>query len=342
MGVPSFFKWLAKKYPKILVNAVEIIPETDENGKLVYQDTSLPNPNEVEYDCLYLDMNGIIHPCTHPENRPPPKNEEEMLIEIFHYVDRLFNIVRPRRLVYFAIDGVAPRAKMNQQRTRRFKSAKETRDNKVIAESLIRDLKERGMYNEELEDNDEKWDRNQITPGTPFMKKVADALRYYILGKVTNDPGWKNVVCILSDSNVAGEGEHKLMEYIRYQHSQEGYNANTRHCICGLDADLIMLGLATHEPHFSILREDVLIEKKPEAGISTTRGDMYKHDPFQFLCLNVMREYLEIELKPKENTIFPFDLERAIDDFVFICFLVGNDFLPHIPTLEIRDDPLRN
>jgi 5'-3' exoribonuclease 2 len=53
MGVPSFFKWLARKYPKILKNAVEQLPETAEDGSLVYQDTSLPNPNDYEYDCLY-------------------------------------------------------------------------------------------------------------------------------------------------------------------------------------------------------------------------------------------------------------------------------------------------
>lgn len=224
------------------------------------------------------------------------------------------------------------------------------------------------------------------------MDLLSTSLKYWVSQKLTNDPGWKDVKVIISDASVPGEGEHKIMDWIRRQRSHPEYDANTSHVIYGLvssssspryavtdylqDADLIMLSLATHEPHFRVLREDVFFQgsKGPqtcnicgEAGhiASNCKGKSWSPmqecwtdkpigakkvadpnvvekakpvdpKPFIFLDVGVLREYLTIELNIT-NTPFPFDLELAIDDWIFMIFFVGNDFLPHLPSLEIRE-----
>ncbi|XP_059211918.1 5'-3' exoribonuclease 2 isoform X2 [Centropristis striata] len=357
MGVPAFFRWLSRKYASIIVHCVEEKGK-ECNGVRVPVDTAKPNPNEVEFDNLYLDMNGIIHPCTHPEDKPAPKNEDEMMVAIFEYIDRLFNIVRPRRVLYMAIDGVAPRAKMNQQRSRRFRASKEGVELAEEKSRIREEVIQRGGYlpPEEIK---ERFDSNCITPGTEFMDNLAQCLRYYVAERLSNDPGWQNITVFLSDASVPGEGEHKIMDYIRRQRAQPNHDPNTHHCLCGADADLIMLGLATHEPNFTIIREEFKPNKPRPCALcgqvgheikdcqGTAREKQGQHDEFAdtmptseqefiFIRLCVLREYLARELT-MASLPFPFDFERSVDDWVFMCFFVGNDFLPHLPSLEIRE-----
>ena len=94
-------------------------------------------------------------------------------------------------------------------------------------------------------------------PGTLFMAKLSEQLRYFVNKKISEDANWREVHVVLSGHEVPGEGEHKIMEYIRLSKAQPDYNPNVRHCLYGLDADLIMLGLLSHDPHFCLLREEV-------------------------------------------------------------------------------------
>ena len=103
MGIPAAFRWLSTKYPKIISSVVEEQSSVLEDGTVVPVDATLPNPNGEEFDNLYLDMNGIVHPCSHPEDKPAPKDEEEMMVEIFKYTDRVVNMVRPRKLLMIAV-----------------------------------------------------------------------------------------------------------------------------------------------------------------------------------------------------------------------------------------------
>jgi 5'-3' exoribonuclease 1 len=253
--------------------------------------------------------------------------EDKMFIAIFNYIEHLYGKIKPKKLFFMAIDGVAPRAKMNQQRARRFRTAldAERAKEKAIAEGI------------EMPKED-AFDSNCITPGTEFMAKLTQQLKYFINKKISDDVDWQGVDIVLSGHEVPGEGEHKIMEYIRQAKAQPGYDPNVRHCLYGLDADLIMLGLLSHDPHFCLLREEVTFGRQ-----NHKKSKDLEHQNFFLLHLCIVREYLELEFQELEvegALQFPFDMERVIDDFILMAFFVGNDFLPNLPNLHINEGAL--
>ena len=170
------------------------------------------------------------------------------------------------------------------------------------------------------------------------MAKLTKQLKYFINKKISEDADWQGVDIVLSGHEVPGEGEHKIMEYIRLAKAQPDYDANIRHCLYGLDADLIMLGLLSHDPHFCLLREEVTFGRQ-----SRTKSKELEHQNFYLLHLCIVREYLELEfqeLKTPDASKFDFDMERIIDDFILMAFFVGNDFLPNLPNLHINEGAL--
>ncbi|EGC35318.1 hypothetical protein DICPUDRAFT_87898 [Dictyostelium purpureum] len=171
MGVPRFFRWVSERYPQILQKIIDSTPP--------------------EYDNLYLDMNGIIHACSQEfANSLIEFSEEELIRKVCNYVDRLFHTIRPTKLFYMAIDGVAPRSKINQQRQRRFLSVH--RDEK-LKQQLIAD----GKPVPEVIFN-----RTAITPGTQFMYNLSEALQFYIKKKISEDLSWREVQVIFSGPEV--------------------------------------------------------------------------------------------------------------------------------------------
>nr|CAG8530056.1 5571_t:CDS:10 [Entrophospora candida] len=307
MGIPKFFRWISERYPL----CSQLITEN-----------RIP-----EFDNLYLDMNGIIHHCSHPNNSDAHYriSEDKIFIDIFNYIDHLFIKIKPKKLFFMAVDGVAPRAKMNQQRARRFRTAKDAADA----------IKKAQLKGETLP-SESPFDSNCITPGTEFMAKLSQQLEYFIHKKISGDVNWAGIEIILSGHEVPGEGEHKIMEYIRTVKAQPDYNPNVRHCLYGLDADLIMLGLLSHDPHFALLREEVSFGPS-----KTKKQGRLELQNFYLMHLSVLREYLDLEFSSLMESInFEYDLERIIDDFVLLALFVGNDFIPNLPNLLINEGAL--
>ncbi|XP_076986423.1 5'-3' exoribonuclease 1 isoform X2 [Tamandua tetradactyla] len=307
MGVPKFYRWISERYPCLS----EVVKEHQ-----------IP-----EFDNLYLDMNGIIHQCSHPNDDDVHFriSDDKIFNDIFHYLEVLFRIIKPRKVFFMAVDGVAPRAKMNQQRGRRFRSAKE-------AEDKIKKAVEKG----ETLPTEARFDSNCITPGTEFMARLHEHLKYFVNMKISTDKSWQGVTIYFSGHETPGEGEHKIMEFIRSEKAKPDHDPNTRHCLYGLDADLIMLGLTSHETHFSLLREEVRF-----GGKKTQRVCAPEETTFHLLHLSLMREYIDYEFSVlKDKVSFKYDIEGIIDDWILMGFLVGNDFIPHLPHLHINHDAL--
>lgn len=321
-GIPKMFRWLTDQYPSISRQLREGLKDVQ------------------NVDNFYLDMNGIIHPCTHGNSDDlVVLDETEMFKKIFLYVDRLYKLVRPRNVLYLAVDGVAPRAKMNQQRSRRFRSGKEAEE--LMAQIVARDG--------ELPKDVKKFDSNCITPGTDFMLKLSLAMNKWIEFKQRTDPFWKNgATVIFSGPDVPGEGEHKVMDYIREYQLSADYDSSLVHILYGLDADLIMLGLVTHEKRFMLLREKmsvVMSNRKRRNGRKPKDMLEYEREDFELLQHQTLRQMFQIQFRKfadgkVSGLLEEYSNDRIIDDFVFMCMLVGNDFLTHMPHMEIDSGAL--
>lgn len=281
MGIPALFGFLSKKYRNIILSDIPYV------------------------DNLYFDLNCLIHPqCYLVIKENPNWNnrihlEKLMIKQIKKYMIELISYISPQKLIYISIDGSAPLAKIKQQRDRRFKSIK---DKKFIEKTK----KDFDMETSNI------WDSNVITPGTKFMTKLKKELLSFIKNEINF-----NGEIIFSSADTAGEGEHKILEYIKQNKSK-----NESECVYGLDADLIMLSMASEANEIYLLRE--------------TRQHNDNLQSFDIVSIKILKESL---IQTIMNNIIDdnYNKNNLIKDFIFYCFLLGNDFLPAIPSLRIRD-----
>ena len=262
MGIPAYFAHILRNHNNILTN--------------------LSKSQQIDY--FMLDSNSIIYDLTRSIEFSK-KYETDLIKAVCKQVDDYIKIINASKKVLVAFDGVAPVAKLEQQRTRRYKS----------------------QFEKKLFGKKEEWNTTNITPGTNFMKNLTTELTKYFKN---------NSKIIISGSDDIGEGEHKIFQYIRIN-QEEFKNATT--FIYGLDADLIMLCLAhlSYCPKLFLYRETPNFIKSINKNLDPNK--LYKIDISHFskiICAE-------------------FKIENPLE-YVFLFFLLGNDFIPHSPSLNIR------
>jgi 5'-3' exonuclease len=284
MGIPSYFSFIINNYANIIRN-------------LAYF------KNVQHIDNMYMDCNSIIYDAVHELNKGSEPTEtdvfESKIINmVIVNIEKYILTISPSNSIFIAFDGVAPFAKMNQQKTRRYKTY---------------------FMSKTTPSQTRKWDTSAITPGTKFMERLSARLEHEFRFK---EQKYKVKKIIVSTSSEKGEGEHKIMDYIRKE-NKTGENV----ALYGLDADLIMLSILQlkyckniyvfrEAPEF--LKSSIPVEVKSDAS------NLY------FLDMQMFSKSLLSQMD-----CVNYDVQR-ICDYVFMCFLLGNDFLPHFPAMNIR------
>lgn len=314
MGIPGFFSFI-RKYNNpsdtknsIIKTKLTTILENEEDNQ--QQPDEPINITDIQINNhLFLDFNGAIYTALHKND---VKDIPAFINNVIGYLDILVSINKINTL-YIAIDGVPPRAKIEQQRTRRFHSSDEKNTLFKINQK----------YGDALQNNTQPIDTNMITPGTPFMYQLSQKIKHHI---DTNEL-YKDIKVIFSGPDVPLEAEHKILQFIKENNTKGIWGENDRIIIYGLDADLIMLSMASHVNNIYLLRE------KTEYGQFS-----FDYEGYEFLYLDIdsLKTYLIFEFEDYLGEINNEYIVRMLDDYIFLCFLIGNDFIPKIPWLNIK------
>jgi len=280
MGVPGMFLWLSQKKSDFILNTLD-----------------------VNIDYLMLDLNCKIHPiCFKIKNENLDlfcikTLEEKQINAIIDETKKLIDIINPKIGIYIAIDGVAPLAKIKQQRFRRYKS--------IADKKLFDNIKKK--HNKSI--TDMFWNNSAITPGTKFMEKLHIKILEFI-----KNSNRKNI--IYSSCYEPSEGEHKLLQFIKS-------NLQYSYVVYGLDADLIFLSLASQSEKIYLMRESNEIDSRN------------KSNDLKYVDIELMKNYIYQIIQNK--IIYILNKKNIINDFIFICYFLGNDFIPHLPSIDIYD-----
>lgn len=303
MGVPKLFNSLINQYHH---NSA-----TNPTGYYVIK-------QKIENDYpthLYLDFNGAIYQCIKPEI----KTEDALIAHVVDYLESICEMIPNLEFVYIAMDGIPPMGKVAQQRIRRFHS--------ICKNNRIRKINQR--FGTELDHTsiNEHIDTNMITPGTAFMNNLSIAIRR----KCMTFDKWR---VVFSDSSIPGEGEHKIVKYIRDQEQESGNVGNAVNTVIyALDGDLIFLSLGLHLENTYLFRE-----ANEYGNLSALTSQTGKR--FLYMDINELENAIITHSQDTygcSNMTSPDMRRRYIDDYIFLGMLLGNDFMPKCHWFSIAE-----
>lgn len=289
MGIPSYFSYIVKNHSTIIKKYT---------------------PQILNVDNLYLDCNSIIYDIYN--KMIFDELTENIAIHIINGVilkiKEYINVIHPSQTVIIAFDGVAPVAKLEQQRSRRYKSWYQNETSR----SILKQKKKDG------------WNTTAITPGTNFMAELNTTIYSHFNSELSHKLNVSNIIVYGSDK--IGEGEHKLFSYIRNHPSKHETETTI---IYGLDADLIMLSINHLSlcPNIYLFRETPHFIQSIDSSLSPDSNYLLDIPVFVSVLTNYMNNGKELTQLQQKN---------KIHDYIFLCFFLGNDFLPHFPAINIR------
>jgi 5'-3' exoribonuclease 1 len=292
MGIPAYFSYIVKNHVQILLSLSQVKSTTN-------------------FEHLYMDCNSVIYDAYHELSKDCSNpSYDDIIDKTIQGIQSIVEVISPSKTVFIAFDGVAPFAKMKQQKTRRFRSIFDTKSIETSQST--------------------KFNTTMITPGTQFMQRLTERIREIIpLQPLING---KNPTYIITASDEPGEGEHKMM-----QHMRDHPNSTDTVAIYGLDSDLIMLAIY----HLHLFKNLYVFREAQEFFKSRIPIQFqYPNEPY-FMDMSAFVRSIVSEMvgcrvsPPLPNTSIHSDAQIAYD-YVFLCFLLGNDFLPHFPTINLR------
>jgi len=287
MGIPSFFSQLVKNHASVIKKLTR---------------------NTIQINNLYLDCNSIIYDAVHNTDftKLTDSDVNTIIRSVIFKIDEYINLIQPNNFIFIAFDGVAPVAKLEQQRQRRYKSLYQNQ----IAKTIFKGTKP------------DPWNTSVITPGTRFMSNLNTRIKeYYVDTKKYNV---KNI--FLSTSDKFGEGEHKLFDFIR---TNPEIHKNSSTVIYGLDADLIMLCIN----HLPISNQIYLFRETPHF-IKNINSDLDPNETY-FIDIPKLANIITLDMNNGKE-LNTEQQKNRVYDYIFLCFFLGNDFMPHFPSINIR------